>query len=98
MICMAVTYVVRPGQEDAAIALFRQVTEASRREPGCRAYQVHRSADDARRFLLYEAWADEEALREHMNTDHFRKIAVEQLRPLTESHEAKRYTPIGEAG
>lgn len=95
MICIAVNYVVQAGQEDAAIALFRQVSEESNREPGCRAYQVHRSADDPRRFFLYEAYDDEEALSHHMSSEHFRKIAVEQLRPLLESHELGKYIPLG---
>ena len=43
MICLAVTFVVKPGHEDEAIALFARLTEHTRAEPGCRMYLAHRS-------------------------------------------------------
>ncbi len=45
MICLAVTFVIKPGHEDEAIALFARLTEHTRTEPGCRMYLAHRSAD-----------------------------------------------------
>ncbi len=38
MICVAVTYVIKPGHEDDAIALFHNLTAHTRAEPGCRMY------------------------------------------------------------
>ena len=38
MICVAVTYVIKPGHEDEAVALFAKLTEHTRAEPGCRMY------------------------------------------------------------
>ena len=52
MICLAVTFVVKPGHEDEAIGLFARSTEATRAEPGCRMYLAHRSTDDPSRFFL----------------------------------------------
>ena len=46
MICLAVTFVVKPGHEDEAIALFASLTEHTRAEPGCRMYLAHRSTAD----------------------------------------------------
>ena len=46
MICVAVTYVIKPGHEDEAIALFAKLTEHTRAEPGCRMYLAHRSTTD----------------------------------------------------
>src|SRR5262249_31562426 len=43
MICVAVTYVIKPGHEDEAVALFVKLTEQTRTEPGCRMYLAHRS-------------------------------------------------------
>ncbi|HMB02794.1 MAG TPA: antibiotic biosynthesis monooxygenase, partial [Isosphaeraceae bacterium] len=43
MICVAVTYVIKPGHEEEAVGLFRKLTEATRCEPGCRMYLAHRS-------------------------------------------------------
>ena len=49
MICLAVTFVVKPGHEKEAIRLFAELTEETRAEPGCRMYLAHRSTDDPRR-------------------------------------------------
>jgi len=54
MICLAVTYVIKPGHEDEAVGRLRAMTEATRREPGCRFYQAHRSAADGRRLFRDE--------------------------------------------
>ena len=46
MICVAVTYVIKPGHEDDAIALFAKLTVPTRAEPGCRMYLAHRSTSE----------------------------------------------------
>src|SRR5262249_18627387 len=43
MICVAVTYAIKPGHEEDAAALFSSLTHATRAERGCRMYQAHRS-------------------------------------------------------
>ena len=40
MICVAVTYVIKPGHEQEAVELFGKLTPATRAEPGCRMYLV----------------------------------------------------------
>ena len=55
MICVAVTYVVKPGLEEEAVALFARLTEATRAEPGCRMYLAHRSTADPRQVLPLRA-------------------------------------------
>ncbi len=42
MIVLAVTWIAKEGQEERAAALFRELTEKSRQEPGCLLYVVHR--------------------------------------------------------
>ena len=55
MICVAVTYVIKPGHEDEAIALFGKLTEHTRAEPGCRMYLAHRSTTDPTAVLPLRA-------------------------------------------
>ena len=62
MICVAVTYVIKTGHENEAVALLAKLTEATRSEPGCRMYLAHRSTTDPRRFFLYEQYDDPAAL------------------------------------
>lgn len=54
MLCVAVTYLIQAGHEDAVAEHFRQLTGPTRAEPGCRFYLVHRSLTDPRRFFLYD--------------------------------------------
>ena len=75
MICVAVTYVIKPGHEDEAVALFRKLTEHTRAEPGCRMYLAHRSTTDPRRFFLYEQYDDQAALDAHRAAPHFEQYA-----------------------
>ncbi len=45
--------------------------EASIREPGNLRFDVLLSVDDPTRFILYEAYADEDAAAAHKKTDHY---------------------------
>jgi quinol monooxygenase YgiN len=96
MICVAVTYVIKPGLEEEAIPLFRNLTAATRAEPGCRAYQVHRSKSDPRRFLLYELYDDQAALDAHRASPHFAEYATGALFPMLESRSPEIYEPIAD--
>ena len=88
MICLAVTFVVKPGHEDEAITLFAKLTEHTRTEPGCRMYLAHRSTTDPRRFFLYEQYDDQAALDAHRAAPSFR--AVRQGRIISDSSKAAR--------
>ncbi|GIW86469.1 MAG: hypothetical protein KatS3mg108_0793 [Isosphaeraceae bacterium] len=84
MICVAVTYVIQAGREDEAVRLFAELAAATRQEPGCRMYLVHRAVDDHRRFFLYEQYDDQAALDAHRSADHFVRLAKDGLWPITE--------------
>lgn len=92
MIGVAVTYVAREGREEEVGRLFEELAVASRSEPGSRMYQPHRSAQDPRRFFLYELYTDDVALEAHRNSVHFRELAVEKLYPLLEDRHAEVFT------
>lgn len=69
--CVVATYRVKAGEEDAVIAALRTMTPLTRREPGCRAYQPHRSPEDPQVFFLYEEYDDEAAFQAHIASDYF---------------------------
>jgi quinol monooxygenase YgiN len=94
MICLAVTYTIRAGQEAEAERLFRLLTEATRQEPGCRLYVAHRSATDPRRYFLYEQYDDQAALDAHRASPHFERFARDSLFPITESRSPELYIPL----
>jgi quinol monooxygenase YgiN len=96
MICVAVTYLIKPGREDEAIALFRQLIGPTRAEPGCRMYVVHRSTTEPRKFFLYEQYDDQAALDAHRASPHFDRYAKGGLFPLIESRVPELYEPLAE--
>jgi quinol monooxygenase YgiN len=75
-----VSFVVRLkfAQEDRAevVDAVRRLAEASRKEPGCVSYIPHHSEEDLDTIVIYEQYVDEEALKAHRDSEHFKKYAV----------------------
>lgn len=96
MICVAVTYVIKPGREEEAAELFRPLTRETRLEPGCRMYQVHRSTTDPRRFFLYEQYDDQAALDAHRASPHFARYVAGDggLLSIIENRTPEIYAPL----
>jgi quinol monooxygenase YgiN len=94
MIVLAVTWIAKSGREEEAAALFRTLTELSRKEPGCLMYQVHRSQKDRGRFFIYEQYRDEAALDLHRNSPHFLEHARNQLPKIAERKDGELYDPL----
>lgn len=94
MIVLAVTWMANPGREDEVVEIFRKVQAASRQEPGCVMYVVHRHKTDPRRFFIYEQYRDDAALDAHRNSPHFQEYVVRQLREIGERRDGELYTPL----
>jgi quinol monooxygenase YgiN len=94
MVCVAVTYVIREGREAEAEGLFRELAEATRAEPGCVMYAVHRLPSDPRVFFLYEQYRDAAALEAHRAAEHFERLGKGRLWPITERREPQVYDLI----
>jgi quinol monooxygenase YgiN len=61
-------------------ALLDQLAAGAQGEPGCGGFQVL-SAEEPGEFVLLSAWVDEDALRAHYATPHYRHYR-EQVGPL----------------
>ena len=94
MICVAVTYVIRSGHENEALAFFAKLTPLTRAEPGCRMYLAHRSTSDPRKFFLYEQYDDQAALDAHRSAAHFEQYVKNGLFTILESRSPELYEPI----
>jgi len=89
---VVVDIVTRPGAAEAFAGLIAANAAASlREEPGCRRFDVCRSASDPNVFLLYEIYDDAEAFSAHLKAAHFLQfdresaelVASKQVRVLT---------------
>ena len=97
MICLAVSYVIKPGHEDEAVGHFRALMSPTRLEPGCRFYLAHRSPTEPRKFFLYEQYDDQAAIEAHRASPYFVEHALNGLFTIAESRSPEFYDPIGTA-
>lgn len=94
MICLAVTYIIKPGEEERAIGYLNKLMPPSRAEAGVIMYLVHRSPTNPRQFFLYEQYTDQAAFDSHRQTRHFIKYAIDGIYTILESRVAEVYTPL----
>ena len=80
MIFIAAKWRIRPEDADRWPEIARDFTEATRAEPGCLFFDWSRSLDDPDEYVLVEAFRDDAAGGEHVQSDHFKK-AQETLPP-----------------
>jgi quinol monooxygenase YgiN len=91
---LAVSWVALPGNEETIAGLLRTLTEKSRLERGCLAFDVYRSDVDPARFLLLEVYRDDAAFAEHQASDHFQQHVIREAIPLLKSRERVYYHPL----
>jgi quinol monooxygenase YgiN len=80
-----VTWTARAGEEGEVQRVLLQLAKATRAEPGCLAYVVHRSHEEPSRFQIYELYVDEDAFQHHLESEHFRTLALEDGIPRLSS-------------
>ena len=62
------------GKGEQVLALWPALAAQVRAEDGCLAYDLHRVAGDADRFVVLERWASVGALATHGSSDHMREF------------------------
>ena len=71
---LVVSMIAKPGKEEELREVLRRLLEPTRKEPGCRQYEMYASEQKGRFFAL-EIWDSQRALDEHMQTPHFKAAA-----------------------
>ena len=94
MLTLVVTYVIAPGREKEAEDYLRALRAASRDEPGCRSYEVHRAIEEPRTYLIYEQYDDQAALDAHRDTPHFQRFGKNGLQTIAARRIAATYEPF----
>ncbi len=79
---------------DEVAELLRQLTVASRQEPGCVSYIAHFVEDSPATVLIYEQYRDSAALDHHRNTPHFHQFAIGGLYQLMLQREVENLTAV----
>jgi quinol monooxygenase YgiN len=76
MISFTVRMKFAPEDREDVAEFLRNLTEASRQEPGCICYIPHRIEGDPDAVLIYEQYKDSAAADAHRQSPHFTKYAV----------------------
>jgi quinol monooxygenase YgiN len=75
-----ITFTVRmkfaPEDRDDISEILRQLSEASRQEPGCVHFLPHRLEADPDTVIIYEQYKDTAAADAHRQSAHFKQFAV----------------------
>lgn len=62
-----------------------ELVEFSLKDKGCIGYDLYASTTEDDRFLIYETWESEDALKAHMESEHFKRLVprLEELSTMT---------------
>lgn len=82
-----------PDREQVKECL-RQLTAATRQEPGCVTYVAHLVKDAPTTILLYEQYRDQAALEQHRSSPHFKQYAADVLYKLMTSRSVEHLEAI----
>jgi quinol monooxygenase YgiN len=93
-VVLVARWVAREGEEERVLAVLEQLAPASRAEPGCLHYEPCRDREDPRRFLIFEIYADDDAVKAHGDSEHFRRLVLDEAVPLLESRDRSFYVTI----
>jgi quinol monooxygenase YgiN len=67
-----VTFIAKEGHTNQLKTLLESMVLPSRAEKGCLKYNIYQIENEPARFIVIEAWEDEEALEGHKNSKHYK--------------------------
>ncbi|OAI54358.1 hypothetical protein AYO44_03560 [Planctomycetaceae bacterium SCGC AG-212-F19] len=97
---LIVTIKAKAGKEKELEAAFAPCVAATKKEPGCIAYELNRDPDEPTTFIMFEKFKNIAALEAHLKLEHTAKL-FNALEPLTDGEiKAKVYLvpELGSAG
>jgi quinol monooxygenase YgiN len=90
-VALLVTIKAKAGKEKELETAFAPCIAATKKEPGCLAYELNRDADDPTAYLMYEKFKSVKALAEHLKLEHTQTL-LKAVGPLTDGEiKAKVY-------
>ncbi len=65
---------IREDAIESVLPLYRELVEATKREPLCISYDLYIDHNDPSHFIFVEEWPSREALDIHCATEHFQRL------------------------
>lgn len=93
-----VRFFPKAGQDARVESILRGMVVETRKEPGCRRYDLHesKSAAGARIFCLLERYADAAAVQAHRDTAHYKAYRANIMELLDQPIEVNLLDPLDE--
>lgn len=83
-VVLSATWIAKEGEEATVLEALRNLSPASRAEPGNIYYQAYQDPAEPRVFRIFEIYADEDAVTAHTQYEHFQTWAAGQAIPALE--------------
>jgi len=74
MVILTEMITAQEGKGDELEQAFKNLLPQVRHDPGTVAYIAHRSIENPLKFFVYEKYEDQEALKRHTQTTHFKEF------------------------
>ena len=84
----------KPGNEERAAELMKELAVETNREPGCELYIPCRDPEDHASVIFYEQYVDRAAFEAHAASEHYERLAAGELFGLMESRERLFYETL----
>jgi quinol monooxygenase YgiN len=94
MITLTAKLKAKPGMEKEVEEIARSMFPSVNSEKGIIAYTLHCDVKDAGSFMFYEQYADDDALKTHQDTPHFKQLVARLEGKLAGATEETFYTVI----
>lgn len=91
MITIVAKTIVKQGSAEEFKALAETLINESRKEEGCKEYNLYQDIHDTRILTFIEQWIDEEAINLHNKSKHFTAIFPELEKLLENPPEVHLY-------
>jgi quinol monooxygenase YgiN len=92
-ICNAI-WTVKEGQAETVREALKNLSPASREEPGCMYYQAYVDPEVPNIFRIFEIYKDADAFAAHGQYDHFKTWALGQAIPALDSRVRELYQTL----
>ena len=85
---------IKPECKEAALELLKELIAVTRTEPGNISYQFCEDCNAPDYYAMIEIWETEEALKTHMESEHFRRIIPELGEMVAEPTRIEVYSEL----
>jgi len=94
VLIQSVRFTFAPEDADKAEGMLRELRDASRKEEGVIGFDVARSQENPYVFALWEHYKDGAALETHKETEHFKRLVLDGVRPLAQERKAEQLVSL----